>query len=82
MFAVVMTTAAPVSMQLALLVFGIVGIGLAAKENGWLAYLQSKWTVALLTVLVLALVLSQTTQAAYFDSRIYCEWAWWDFWIC
>ena len=79
--AVVMTTAAPVSMQIALLVFGIVGIELAAKENGWLAYLKSKWAVALMTVLVLALVLSQTTEAAYFDTRYYCDWFWWD-WIC
>lgn len=80
MVAVMLTTGAPVSMQLALLVFGIVGIGLAAHENGWLAYLKSRWVIAVLTVLVLALVFSQTTQAAYYDTKYYCEWFFWDWW--
>ena len=36
MVAVMVTTQAPVEMQIALLVFAVVGIGLALHENGWL----------------------------------------------
>lgn len=83
MTAVVMTTPAPVEMQIALVVFAVVGLGLAAHENGWIRYLRDRRVVAGLVALLVALVLTQTIHAAtIYDLRIYCEWAWWDFWTC
>lgn len=82
MFAVVMTTA-PVEMQLALIVSAVVGLGLALHENGWLTYLRDRRVIAGLAAVLLALVFTQTIHAAtIYDLRIYCEWAWWDFWTC
>lgn len=82
MFAVVMTTA-PVEMQLALIVFAVVGLGLALHENGWLTYLRDRRVIAGLAAVLLALVLTQTIHAAtIYDLRIYCEWAWWDVFLC
>jgi type IV secretory pathway VirB2 component (pilin) len=79
MVAVMVTTQAPVEMQIALLVFAVVGIGLALHENGWLRYLRSRLVIALLVALLLA---SSTVQAAYYyDTAIYCAWAFWD-WFC
>lgn len=78
-----LTTQAPVEMQIALLVFAVVGLGLAAHENGWLRYLRSRLVIGLLAALIVALVASKTVQASYiYDTAIYCSWAWWDFWTC
>lgn len=83
MFAVMLTTQAPVEMHIALLVFAVVGLGLAAHENGWLRYLRSRLVIGLLAALIVALVASKTVQASYiYDTAIYCSWAWWDFWTC
>jgi len=81
MVAVVMTTAAPVEMQIALLVFAVVGLALALHENGWLAYLRSRLVIGTLAAVLLALLFSRTAQAAYYDLQFYCGWAWWD-WFC
>lgn len=82
MVAVILTTAAPVEMQIALLVFCAMGLALAAHENGWLRYLRSRLVIGLLAALVVALVASRTVQASYiYDTAIYCAWAWWD-WFC
>lgn len=81
MVAVMLTTQAPVEMQIALLVFAVVGIGLALHENGWLRYLRSRLVMGLLAALIVALVASRTVQAAYYETSIYCAWAWWD-WFC
>lgn len=82
MVAVMLTTQAPVEMQIALLVFAVVGIGLALHENGWLRYLRSRLVLGLLAALIVALVASRTVQASYYyDTAIYCSWAFWD-WFC
>jgi len=83
MVAVMVTTQAPVEMQIALLVFAVVGIGLALHENGWLRYLRSRLVMGLLAAVLVALVFSRTVHAAYYDSSIYCEWMGWiDWWTC
>ena len=69
MVAVMVTTQAPVELQIALLVLAVVGIRLALHENGWLRYLRSRLVIALLVALLLA---SSTVQAAYYDLQIYC----------
>lgn len=75
---------APVEMQVALLVFAVVGLVLALHENGWLTYLRDRRVVGALLALVLALGWSQTTQAAVYDLTQYCEswFGWIDFWFC
>jgi len=83
MVAVILTTAAPIEMQLALLVFAVVGLGLAAHENGWLRYLRSRLVIGLLAAVLVALVFSRTVHASYYDTSIYCEWMGWiDWWTC
>lgn len=81
--ALLMTTQAPVEMQVALIVFAAVGLALAAHEDGWLAYLRDRRVIAGLAAVLLALVLTQTIHAAtIYDLRIYCDWAWWDVFLC
>lgn len=83
MVAVMLTTQAPVEMQIALLVFFAMGLALAAHENGWLRYLRSRLVIGLLAALLVALVASKTVQASYiYDTTTYCAWAWWDFLTC
>lgn len=82
MTAVMMTTQAPVPMQIALLVFAVVGVVLALHENGWLAYLRDRRVLALGVAVLVALVLTQTIHASYYyDTSFYCEWMGWIDWF-
>ncbi len=79
--AVVMMTAVPVEMQVALWICMAIGVGLALHENGWLHYLRSKLVVGAAVAILVALLATRTVQASYYDTAIYCAWAWWD-WFC
>ena len=82
MLAVMMTTPAPVPMQIALLVFAVVGVVLTLHENGWLAYLRDRRVLALGVAVLVALVLTQTIHASYYyDTSFYCEWMGWIDWF-
>lgn len=82
MLAVMMTTPVPVPMQIALLVFAVVGVVLTLHENGWLAYLRDRRVLALGVAVLVALVLTQTIHASYYyDTSFYCEWMGWIDWF-
>lgn len=82
MTAVMMTTPAPVEMQIALLVFAVVGLALALHENGWLTYLRDRRVIAGLAALLMALALTQTIHASYFyDKSPYCDYMGWIDWF-
>lgn len=68
MTAVVMIPPAPLSMQLALALFAVMGIGLALHENGWLAYLRSRLVIGALVAVLMA---GAVQQVIY-----HCE-SWW-----
>lgn len=82
MFAVMLTTHVPAEMQIALWACMAMCIGLALHENGWLHYLRSKVVIAALGALLVALVLSRTAQACYYELNYYCSsfYGWFDIW--
>lgn len=83
MVAISMIEPAPLALQIALALFTVVGVLLALHENGWLAYLRDRRVLALGVAVLVALGLTQTIYAnTIYDLRIYCEYAWWDFWTC